>query len=248
MAPVPATKGDKENRMNQPRDGQGRVLSAALQEQPSLVLSFFSYGIVLQKQTGQGLSEYPVDPEQVALALSARVGFNTGLLSGDSLLIRSEGVQKTVVEYRRGQKTGLWLEGSEAPIRVPLPPLLLIRTTTENSDPRYRLYAVKRRPASLDVALYHAPLPNIYLSGSICWGSVQRVSDQALSGSSLADDWQRLLGTRFGDHSVSGKSKQFPEDIRQAFIALEQRQARVYRKSDLIPVRRTLAQELERGR
>ena len=231
--------------MTQPSDWNNRVLNAALQEQPSLILSFYSYGILMQKRTEHGLTEYPVDPEQIALALSAKVGFNTGLLSGNSLLVRTVGVQKTVVEYRRGQKTGLWLDGSENPIRIPLPPLLLIRTTTENKNPQYQVYAVKKRPASLDVELFHAPLPNVYTSGNICWGSVPTVSNEALSGSSLAEDWQRLLGTRFGDHSVSGKSRQFPRDIRQAFVDMEKRSARVYRKSDLIPVKKTLAQVLE---
>jgi hypothetical protein len=233
--------------MNQPLDWNGRVLDAALQEQPSLVLSFYSYGVMMQKHTEHGVTEYPIDPKQVALALSAKVGFNSGLLSENSLLIRTVGMKKTVVEFRRGQKIGLWLEGSENPIRIPLPPLLLIRTTSENKNPYYHIFAVKKRPVSLDVELFHAPLPNIYTGGNICWGSVKKVSDEALSGSSLAEDWQHLLGTRFGDHSVSGKSKQFPNDIRKAFIDMEKRNARVYRKSDLISAKKTLAQVLEGG-
>jgi hypothetical protein len=128
-----------------------------------------------------------------------------------------------------------------------LPPLVLIRTTSENKNPHYYLYAVKKRPVSLDVELFHAPLPNIYTGGNICWGSVKKVSDEALSGSSLAEDWQRLLGTRFGDHSVSGKSRQFPRDIRKVFIDMEKRNARVYRKSDLIPAKKTLEQVLGDG-
>ena len=226
-------------------DWNSRVLDAALQEQPSLILSFYSYGILLQKHDEHGMTEYPVDPEQVALALSAKVGFNTGLLSGDSLLVRTEGVKKIVVEFRRGQKSGLWLDGSDTPIRIPLPPLVLIRITSENRNPQYHLYAVKRRPASLEVDLFHAPLPNVYPGGSICWGNVPMVSDEALAESTLTEDWQRLLGTRFGDHSVSGKSKRFPRDIRQLFIDLEQRKARVYPKSDLIATQKTLAQVLE---
>ena len=129
-------------------NSNGPILQTALQEQPSLVLSFYSYGVMLQKHTEHGVTEYPVDPEQVALALSAKVGFNTGLLPGNSLLVRTEGVQKTVVEFRRGQKTGLWLEGSDNPIRIPLPPLLLIRVTTENKNPQYQVYAVKEQPHS----------------------------------------------------------------------------------------------------
>ena len=190
------------------------------------------------------MTEYPVDPQQIALALAAKVTFDTGLLSADTLLVRQDGVKRLVVEFRRQQKTGIFIEGSDAPVRVPLPPLLLIRTTTENKNPQYQVYAVKERPTALGAPLFHAPLPNVFSSGSICWGNVRRVEDTALQSSSLAADWSTLLGSPFGDHAVSGKSKSHPHDIRQKLLELESRKARVYPKSDLIPVKRTLAQVL----
>ena len=93
------------------------------------------YGVLLRKREGDAITEYPVDPGQIALALAAKVTFDTGLLSEDTLLVRQDGVKRLVVEYRRPQKTGIYLEGSDAPLRVPLPPLLLIRTTTEDKNP-----------------------------------------------------------------------------------------------------------------
>lgn len=208
------------------------------------MLSFYSFGMMLLKRDGEQVTEYPVDPAQVALALAAKVRFDTGLLSEATLLIRHEGVQKTVVEYRSAQKTGLFLDGSETPIRIPLPPLVFIRVTTEDKSPQYQVYAVKKRPTTLDTPLFHAPLPNVNNTGTICWGSVPLVSDEALHGSSLAEDWRVLLGSRFGDHGVHGKSQAYMRDIRQEFIALEERKARVYPKSDLVPVNKTLAQVL----
>lgn len=225
-------------------DWSGRLLNTALQEQPSLVLSFYSYGVLMRKRSGDAVQEYPVDPGQVALALAAKVTFDTGLLTGDTLLIRHEGVRKTIVAYRHPQKTGLFLDGADTPLRVPLPGLLLIRTTTDDQQPNYQVYAVKQRPHTLDTTLFHAPLPNVFSSGSICWGSVPRVSATALHSASLTEDWALLLGSAFGDHAVSGKSKAHSHDIRQAWIALEQRHARVYPKSDLLPVKQTLAQAL----
>ena len=142
------------------------------------------------------------------------------------------------------QKTGLYLDGSETPLRLPLPGLIFIRVTTEDKQPQYQVYAVKKRPVTLDAPLFHAPLPNIFNNGTICWGSVPLVSDEGLRGSALVEDWRVLLGSRFGDHGVQNKSKAFTRDIRQQFIALEERKARVYPKSDLIPVKRTLAQAL----
>lgn len=209
-----------------------------------MVLSFYSYGVMLRKTDGERISEFPVDPAQVAAALSAKVRFDTGLLSDNTLLVRQEGVHKIVIEYRRPQKTGLYFEGSDNPLRVPLPGLVLVRVTTEDRSPAYQFYAVKGRLTSFDEPLYHAPLPNIFASGSICWGNVSLVSDAALQGTLLQEDWAVLLGTRFGDHAVGGKSKSHPNDIRQKLIDLENRKARTYPKSDLIPAHRTLAQVL----
>lgn len=200
--------------------------------------------MLLLKREGEQVTEYPVDPAQVALALAAKVRFDTGLLSEATLLVRHEGVKKSIVEYRSAQKTGLFLDGSETPIRIPLPALVFIRVTTEDKSPQYQVYAVKKRPTTFDAPLYHAPLPNVFNTGGICWGSVPLVSDEALRGSSLAEDWCVLLGSRFGDHAVHGKSQAYTRDIRQQFVALEERKARVYPKSDLVPVNKTLAQVL----
>jgi hypothetical protein len=225
-------------------DVSGQALGKALTEQPSLVLRFYSYGVMLEKWEGDRIAEYPVDPAQIALALSAKVGFDTGLMTGNTVLVRCEGVKKTVVEYRPPTKTGLYFEGSEAPLRIPLPGMLMIRVTTEDKSPQYHVYAVKQRPDKLDIPLFHLPLPNVFTSGSICWGSVPIVAETALNNTSLVDDWGVFLGSRFGDHGCNGKSKSHPQDIRQQLIQLEQRKARVYPKSDLIPAKRTLAQAL----
>lgn len=219
-------------------------MQAALSEQPSLSLDFYSYGVLMRKREGDAVTEYAVDPAQVAVALAARVTFDTGLLSGDTLLVRSEGVKKTVIEYRKAQKTGVYLDGSETALRVPLPGLVMIRTTSEDRNPNYAVYAVKRRPQTFETDLYLAPLPNVFNSGSICWGTVQRVSDEALAGASLGQDWSMLLGSPFGDHACNGKSKSHPHDIRQKLIELEQKGSRRYPTADLIPAKKTLAQVL----
>src|ERR1700755_2461260 len=99
--------------MNLASDFTGGLLAEALTEQPSLTLSFYSFGVMLRKCDGTQVTEYPVDPAQVALALAAKVRFDTGLLLATTLLIRHEGLKKTVVEYRAPQKTGLYMDGSE---------------------------------------------------------------------------------------------------------------------------------------
>jgi hypothetical protein len=214
------------------------TLAAALQEEPALTLRFFSYGIVSSKRTTNGLVEHAVSPEDVAAALSDTVVFDTGLLTADTLCVRSEGATRTVAEYRRPQKTALWLEGSDDPVRVPLPGLVLIRKTTANAKPDYQLYAVASRPASYDAPLYHAPLPNIYKSGGVCWGTVTKVRD--LNTTSLAADFTQLFSTAFGNHSCGGKCVSFPRDVRKLYFAMEERRTRVYSKKELVTAKRTL--------
>ena len=218
-----------------------QLLSNALNEKPSLALSFYSFGAVMTQRKGEAICEYAVDPTQIAQALSAKVVFDTGILSENTILLRQEGVKKTIVEYRPAQKTGLFVEGSETAIRIPLPPLVLIRTS-QQQQPDYQFFAVKQRP-TLTSELFVAPFPNVNSHGSICWGTVRQVHDQA-SSAALTHDWAVLLGSPFGDHSCSSKSKKFPRDIRRQWMALEQRKARRYPVSDLVSAKTTLAQVL----
>ena len=215
-----------------------------MSEEPSLSLNFYSFGVTLRKREGEQLSEYPIDPAQAAVALAAKVIFNTGLLTGDTVYIHMEGVSKTIVEYRKPQMTGIFLDDADVALRVPLPGLLMIRNTNGDKAATYAVYAIKKRPMTLDTELFHAPLPNVFTSGSVCWGTVQRVSDEALSGASLTEDWHQLLGSPFGNHAVSGKSRSHQDDIRQKLIELEAKKAKRYPTSDLISARKTLAQAI----
>ena len=215
-----------------------------MSEEPNLSLNFYSFGVTLRKREGDQFSEYPIDPAQVAVALAAKVTFNTGLLTGDTVYIHMEGISKTIVEYRKPQKTGIFLDDANVPLRVPLPGLLMIRKTSGDKAASYAVYAVKKRPAILEIELFHAPLPNVFNSAAVCWGTVQRVSDEALAGASLVGDWAMLLGSSFGNHAVSGKSRSHKDDIRQKLIELEAQKAKRYPTSDLISARKTLAQAI----
>ena len=231
--------------MNPTSGWQGQLLQTALQEPPQIVLQFFSYGILMRKALGDGAyTEYPVDAAHIAQALAAKVRFDTGLLNNDVLLVRREGLRELVVGYRRPQKTGLWLEGSDEPLRVALPGLILLRTTSGGSA-QYQLYAVKRRPTTLRAPLYHAPLPNVFNSGSICWGNVALTPVQ---GTSLSGTWQDLFGSPFGNHAVSGKSVQHRQDIRPHLLTLAENKTRTYPTRDLVATEKTLEQMVDWGR
>lgn len=190
--------------------------------------------------------EYPVHPDAIATALSAHLYLETGVLATHTLYMRQDNSRTLVIDHRPRQKTALFLEGSDHALVIPLPDLLLIRFTHHDQSPDYRVYAVKGRPPSLEAELYHAPLPNIYPQGSVCWGSVPQVPSEALKSTTLTEDWARLLGSPFGTHAVQGKSKTFLTDIRHCYVTLEQKKAKVYPTKDLVKMGYTLQTMLER--
>lgn len=221
------------------------ALSQLMRAEPTLTLKLYPFGVLMQRKTPQGCMEYLIDPAQLALQLASTVRLETGILSPNTIYISQEGVQKLVVEYRPRQKTALFLEGTDAPVIVPLPELLLFHRTTDKGLPDYRVFAVKARPTNLNAKLFHAPLPNLYEDGRVCWGSVQHLQAQQLTGTNLTEDWKVLLGTRFGSHNAGRRSKSHPNDIRKKYLAMEAAKTRVYPKSDLIPANRTLEDVLE---
>ena len=209
-------------------------------------LNFYPFGVILHRSTKDGGVDYAVDPEHIAKALAAKMQFETGLINPNTLYIALSGLRHTVAEFRPPQKTALFLEGSAEPLRVPLPGLIMIRHLIGGETVKYAVFAVdtKERPASLDIPLFEPPLPNIYHAGNVCWGNVPRVSAESLAGTDLTEDWSRLLGSTFTPHSVSGKSRSQPQDIRHMLLALEARHARVYPRRDLVRHHLTLAHAL----
>src|SRR5258706_2496173 len=104
------------------------ALETGLQARPTMTLAFYPFGILLHRMTDDGGEvEYAVNPAQLAEALAVKVKFETGLLSGNTLYIASEGNRKAIVEYRPPQRTALYLDGSETPVIVPLPGLVMGR-------------------------------------------------------------------------------------------------------------------------
>lgn len=221
------------------------ALSSLMNSPPLMTLKIYPFGVLMQRSTPTGETSYLIDPAQLALQLAANIRLETGLLSPNTIYVAQEGVQKIIVEHRPRKKTAIFLDHVETPLIVPLPDLLMLRRSSEKGLPEYRVYAVKERPTSLEAHLFHIPLPNVYEDGRICWGSVKKLQEENLSGASLEADWRAFLGTPFGSHSCSRKSRSHPDDIRQKYIDMEQKKSRVYPKSDLLLTRRTIQEVIK---
>lgn len=218
----------------------------AIEEPPRLILRFSTSGITLQKFDDYGLaSEYPVSPSDLAILFTKTIPFNTDIIPADTVLIQRTETTQLVVGYRPPQITALWLDGSTDPLRIPLPGLVLLRAHFQKRL-HYSVYACLDHPrdaAQLAQPLMHCPLPNVSTLGpseNICWGTVQ-LPEADLNSINLTNDWNQLLGSRFGNHSVNGKSKKHKADIRKMLLYLDKhRKVTDYPVHDLVPANKTI--------
>lgn len=188
----------------------------------------------------KGNTEYPIDPSVAAKAIAADMPeetFDTGLLTDDLLYIWQRGVKRVVIGYRSPQKTGIWVENAENAMRIPMPGLVIVRTTFQNGSPDYRFYAVKERPTA-KTKLFYCPLPHVSSDGS-CWGTVRVPDAKTLATNNLQPDWDAFLGSRFGNHSVGGKCVKHPSDIRKLLMELHEKKARKYPMRELISLEKS---------
>ncbi len=214
----------------------GQALARTLKEEPALTLSFYSYGILLRKRMAHGTAEYPISPVALAALISEQAAFDTGFISPGIIRVIQAGSRQMLVACQEPQLTHLLLDGSESPLAIPLPGLVLTCQVDGEKRVSASVWAVKGRPTDGEEPLFHAPLPNVYPGGGICFGDVVPGKPGGASPGSL---WDAFLGTAFGNHLVSGKSRKHPDDIRQQLLALEGR--RRYPIRDLVPTGQTLA-------
>jgi len=84
--------------------------------------------------------------------------------------------------------------------------------------------------------LFAAPLPNVSESGQICFGV--NLPPRA-AGEGIERAWSLFMKSTFTDHSVKGKSRKHPDDIRLSLQELAQARARKYPAKDLIKLELT---------
>jgi hypothetical protein len=102
-----------------------------------------------------------------------------------------------------------------ATVSVPLPGLVLI-----GSRRSYRVFALRDAFAP-QAPLFHAPLPNVYPSGEICFGAnTPPTLDESFA---IAAAWKLFLESPFNADLVSGKSHSYPNDVRLLLLRLNGR-------------------------
>jgi PRTRC genetic system protein B len=105
------------------------------------------------------------------------------------------------------------------------------RTVLLGIDRVYYLWALKGKYFLPNEVAYHAPFPNIYQNGKICWG--QNTPPQA-SGKSIREAWELFFKAPFNADLSANKSRSHSGDVRDTLRKLAETKARAYPKDDLI--------------
>jgi len=113
-------------------------------------------------------------------------------------------------------------------LTVPLPGLILAGLAT-----RYWVWALPAATFSPTAPLYHAPLPNVYLDGAICWGGnlVPAATPDALPAV-----WQLFLTAPFNGHIAGGHTRDGHSDVRVLLQRLATDAAPTFPTADLVPL------------
>lgn len=117
-----------------------------------------------------------------------------------SVVVSSEGN-----EARPGEIQAANREGELTAVEVTLPGLVFAGV-----GQNYYLWAVKEDTFTPEALAFHAPLPNVYGDGRICWGS-NRV--ESATAQNLPAAWKLFISSPFNLHLVGGKSKRHPQTV-----------------------------------
>lgn len=112
-------------------------------------------------------------------------------------------------------------------VQVPLPGMIMVGV-----ESNYHIWAVATKQFEPDATGYHAPLPNVYENGRICWGTNH---PPIASPQNIAKAWELFISSPFNGDLVYGKSRSHYLDVRQQLIALSKRRRKTYPSNDLMP-------------
>jgi PRTRC genetic system protein B len=131
-------------------------------------------------------------------------------------------------------------ENERVKIRLDLPSFVLMGYKSS-----YYLWAVEEEEFNPHAQIYHAPLPNIYGDGRICFGA--NTSPQ-VKGPDLKDAWELFLRSPFTCAHINNRSQKFPDHICDALhhFAEHKRSNRTYPVEDLIPYHLTIEEVVNR--
>jgi hypothetical protein len=96
----------------------------------------------------------------------------------------------------------------------------------------YYVWALPTDVCHGQAQLCHAPFPNVYPDGQICFGSNR---PPEVCWQTLDEAWQLFVTSPFNADMVQGKSQTFPNDVRRQLVAIASSETSHYPQDDLKP-------------
>jgi len=170
------------------------------------------------------------DPVLVRAAFS-NVAIDSGYLPANVIRLGiNDGVQWMAVYVPPASYRFTLLDDRQeaSVIGVGLPGLVLCGRGSQ-----YWMWAVKDHPVSPNSAVYHVPLPNVGLDGTMCFGTNRA---PVASGPTILQALHLFLDSPFNDHWATGKSRARPGDIRLRLHEIAEWEPPVFPEEELVPI------------
>ena len=197
--------------------------------------------IIYCSQNKRGIQRKGLSPETIA-GVFAQAPVWSGYLPPDIWCWgKADGAEWLAICIPAQTQTLLLAEGnSTTRFTVPLPPLIFAGTRLE-----YYIWAAGDEAWTRDSrsAAFHAPFPNVDDKGLICFGTniLPPCSIQT-----IGDAWQLFLNSPFTNHHLENKSQEHPDDVRELWRELADRQFEKFPYEDLAPMGSSIGRVLER--
>lgn len=201
--------------------------TVAIDRQPNVQISVFDDAVYLTRRRGHGWVTYPVDPDDLAATLG-KLPTHSGLLPPNSLGTGTVNGQRFYVLLVPPRPARLRITGRKQPCPIQTPPLIWAGCGQD-----YRVFALPTLdPPHLHTPLAHAPFPNTYDPGSICWGTTERRPDAATETMLAVLDLY-LEGSSFNSHIGQHRSRSKPRNVAARYRTLSVDTS--YPLDDLVP-------------
>jgi hypothetical protein len=195
--------------------------------EPLMDLRIYPDLVLLTRRLDTGWISYPVAPEAIAQQL-ANIPVSSGLLPPGALAWGSiAGKPYTIVGIAPQQAT---LRTPQRTYTIPLP--WLVAGCYQGT---LCLFALGAPPTDPRQPLFAGPFPNLYESGTVCWGDVTVSAEASIIG--LVNLFQTSY---FNAHVMNNKSQRFTASVLALWDELATTKAEVYPVDDLVSTHRTL--------
>lgn len=191
-------------------------------------LDFYQSAIILYLLDKGVITTRTVSARDIVMALLSAVPLKSGLLPEGVLWWAQgkQGIEAALWQPPRVWPVAIMTEAFKPPRRFRLPMPGLIFVCSPGRQPR--VYAAKKRPATLKDIIYHAPLFNIFSDGSTCAGTHKYPEKiEEIPGSFFTSFFSL-------EASHGNRSKKYPDNLLKLWEELDGKKR--YPLRDLVPI------------